>query len=352
MGSYAVLSGTSMATPYTTGAQALLYNARKRIIKGEDARRILKSTASPGKNFKHKHLASVAKQGAGLINIKNAIAVKTIVSPENIQLLDTPHFAGKSVQFKFKNMDKKTVTYTLTHETAESLVSYRGGNTFPLLEPVVQADFAQVKFSATKVTLKPGQLGRVKISFALPKSGNAAEFPLYSGYIVATPSGKGGIPVRVPYAGVKGDVAKIPIMDTKFGIPLAIANGADIAKDQKLTAADRVQVAIRLGSHSPDVRLLLVEAASGKTAGYLSTPDGPGFGPFGRNANMNSRGDDFDYFLIRWNVGQIFAEKTSTAPTTIAAGSYKIVVASQHKLSKGAYPADFEVIDASPVFTL
>ncbi|KAG0078027.1 hypothetical protein BGZ93_003546, partial [Podila epicladia] len=194
MGGYQILGGTSMATPYTTGAQALLYNAHKRVIKAVDARRILKATATPGKNFKGTLLASVAKQGAGLVNIKNAIAVQTVVSPENIQLLDTPHFAGKSIQVKLKNVGKKTVTYVLTHETAESVVSYRGGNTFPLPTPFLEKDAAKVKFSATKLTIKPGQLGRVKVQFTEPSTGKAAEFPIYSGYIVATPSGKGGIP--------------------------------------------------------------------------------------------------------------------------------------------------------------
>ncbi|KAF9271142.1 hypothetical protein BGZ74_006447, partial [Mortierella antarctica] len=144
MGGYVINSGTSMATPYTTGAQALLYNARKRVIKAVDARRILKATAIPGKNFKGTLPASVAKQGAGLVNIKNAIAVQTVVSPENIQLLDTPHFAGKSIQVKLKNVGKKTITYVLTHEAAESVVSYRGGNTFPLPTPFLEKDAAKV----------------------------------------------------------------------------------------------------------------------------------------------------------------------------------------------------------------
>ncbi|KAG0335861.1 hypothetical protein BG004_008292 [Podila humilis] len=351
MGSYAVLSGTSMATPYLTGAQALLYNAHKRILKGEDARRILKSTATPGKNYKHKHLASVAKQGGGLVNIKNAIAVKTLVSPEHIQLSDTPHFAGKTIQLKLKNLGKKTITYTLTHEASESLISYRGGNTFPLLEPVVQADFARVKFSSNKITVKPGQLGRVKVSFAQPKSGKAEEFPLYSGYIVATPSGKGEIPVRVPYAGIKGDVAKIPIMDTEFGVPVALVNGLLMDKGQKIEADNRIHLVFRLGSHSPDVRMMLVDTDSGKTAGYLSLETGPAFGPYGRNANMNIYGFAFDYHMIQWNLGEVFVDKTATKPITVPAGNYKIVVASQHKLSKGNYPADFEIIDFAE-FTL
>ncbi|KAF9204559.1 hypothetical protein CPC16_007136 [Podila verticillata] len=348
-GSYAILSGTSMATPYTTGSQALLYNAHKRIIKAVDARRILKATATPGKNFKGKSPASVAKQGAGLINIKNAVAVQAIVSPEHIQLLDTVHFAGKSVEVKIKNTGKKTATYVFSHEAAESLVSYRGGNTFPLLTPVIQQDAAKVKFSASKVTIKPGQIGRVKVQFSEPSTGKAAEFPLYSGYIVATPNGKGAIPLRVPYAGIKGDVAKIPIMDTSIGAPIASANANEIAPGQKLTSADSVNFILRLGSHSPDVRITLVEKASGKSLGYVATSQGAAWGPFGRNTNVNSAGDNYDLFVLDWIVGKVFPDKTSTTAVTAPAGAYKLVISAQHKLSKGNYPADFEVYEVADI---
>ncbi|KAF9387278.1 hypothetical protein CPC16_007137 [Podila verticillata] len=351
MGAYAILSGTSMATPYTTGAQALLYNAHKKILKAVDARRILKSTANPGKNFKGTIPASVAKQGAGLINIKNAIAVQTVISPENIQLLDTPHFAGKSIEVKIKNVGKKTATYVLTHEAAESVVSYRGGNTFPLPTPFLKKDAAKVKFSVNKLTIKPGQLGRVKVQFTEPSTGKAAEFPVYSGYIVATPSGKGAIPVRIPYAGLKGDLAKIPIFDAKLPGVLQIGEDPEdlepVTKGQKLDFTKYVSVAARLGSHSPELRFTLVEKNSDKIVGFLSTDAGLAAFPSGRNTNLN-KANKPDMWAFRWLGGKVFPNKTSKTSVSVPAGVYKVVVSAQRKNTIGG-AADFEHFDLAEV---
>ncbi|KAF9406674.1 hypothetical protein BGZ94_003009 [Podila epigama] len=347
MGAYAILSGTSMATPYTTGAQALLYNAHKKIIKGLDARRILKATATPGKNFKGKHFASVAKQGAGLINIKNAINVKTAISPEHIELRDTKTFAGKKVEIKIKNNSKKTLTYTLTHETSESLVSYRGGNTFPLLTPIVQADFAKVKFSSEKVKIKPGKTVKVKVQFTEPKTGKAEEFPIYSGFIVATPNGKDNVPVRIPYAGLKGDFSKVPIFDME-NAPLLIVDGNLPKPGQKVTASSSVLYGARLGSHTPDLRAVLVSKATGQSVGYLNTANGPAFGETGRNANLNQDGD-LELRVFRWVGAKVFPERTSTVPVSPAPGAYKVVVAAQRKFTKGDFPADFEAVEVADI---
>lgn len=234
MGSYAIRPGTSMAAPYTAGAHALLFSAHKKILRGQDARRILKSTAVPGRGFMEVYLTSVAKQGAGLINVKNAIQVKTAISPEHIQLLDTVHFAGKSVEVKIKNLGKKTTTYTLSHEASIAEVSYDAANTWPV-PPQWGFDFAKVKFSANKVTVKAGQTTKVKVQFSQPATGKAEQFPLYSGYIIATPSGKDSVSVRIAYAGVKGDIAKVPIVDSDLGFPVFQINGGQ----QPLVQANR-----------------------------------------------------------------------------------------------------------------
>ncbi|KAF9327284.1 hypothetical protein BG006_009385 [Podila minutissima] len=349
-------SGTSMATPYTAGAHALLYNAHKKILKPVEARRILKATATPGFDYKHTTPASVAKQGAGLINIKNAIAVKTIISPEHIQLLDTNNFAGKSIQVKIKNTGKKTATYVLSHEAAESVVSYRGGNTFPLLAPIIEKDAAKVTFSTTKVTIKAGQVAKVKVHFTEPATGKADEFPIYSGYIVATPNGKGSIPVRVPYAGLKGDLSKVPIQDADEGFPslqvtdIKTGKSSFPAKGKKINwTAESAFLATRLGSHTPDLRLVLVDA-EGKHVGFLNTQYGAAsFGSWGRNHYVDSRTGIIDYRTWRWIGGLVFPTADAVAPITPAAGAYKVQVASQRKFTKGAFPADFEIYTVAEI---
>ncbi|KAI1318450.1 hypothetical protein EDD11_006534 [Mortierella claussenii] len=356
LGSYAIESGTSMSSPYVAGAHALVFSAHKKVLRGQDARQILMNTAVPGRFFNHTDLAPVAKQGSGLVNVKNAITVQTLFSPDRIELLDSVHFAGKSVEVRIKNVGKKTTVYTLSHEAAESAVSYRNGNSYPLLQPILEADKATVNFSLNKVSVRPGQSVKVKVQFKEPSTGKAAEFPFYSGYIVATPQGKDTVSVRIPYAGVKGDVAQVPILDTDFGVPLlAVLNTqtnkiAPIEDGHKLDfATERPYVFIRLGSHTPELSFRLVDAVTDKLVGYLATNAGLIAGPYGRYKNVDSNNKP----LVRqysWPNGQVYADKSTITPTSVPAGDYKVIVAAQRKLTTGAnYPADFEVYKVATI---
>ncbi|KAF8940137.1 peptidase S8/S53 domain-containing protein [Dissophora ornata] len=355
MGSYAIESGTSMSSPYVAGAHALVFSAHKKVLRGQDARQILMNTAVPGRFFNHTNLAPVAKQGSGLVNVKNAITAQTLFSPDRIELLDSVHFAGKTVEVKIKNLGKRSTVYTLSHETAESAISYRGGNSYPLTAPIIENDKATVKFSQSKVTVRAGQSAKIKVQFKEPSTGKAAEFPFYSGYIVATPQGKNAVPVRIPYAGVKGDVAKVPILDTDYGVPLfAVSNkktGAitTVEKGHKLDwAVETPYIYTRLGSHTPELSLRLVNA-SGKQVGYLNTQYGLPVSEFGRSKNIDSKTGRPVIRIWSWVDNTIYADRNATTSTAVPAGNYKVVVAAQRKLTKGKYPADFEVYEVADV---
>ncbi|KAF9966197.1 hypothetical protein BGZ70_003010, partial [Mortierella alpina] len=76
-GGYTLMSGTSMATPYLAGVQALYMQSKKAKVPGRAVRQILKNTATISKSAGSKTLASAAKQGAGLVHILNAIRSTT-----------------------------------------------------------------------------------------------------------------------------------------------------------------------------------------------------------------------------------------------------------------------------------
>ncbi|KAF9276935.1 hypothetical protein BGZ74_003488, partial [Mortierella antarctica] len=187
--------------------------------------------------------------------------------------------------------------------------------------------------------------------FQEPKAGNAAHFPIYSGYVIATPASKGGVEVQVPYTGVKGDIAKVPIADQDMGFPrFAIYNAqnevvsdevtGDLVADMKTTFPG---VMIRLGSHTPDRQIRVYDDKKEFRGFVSSTFAGPAFGYAGRNENVDSEGNlAMAQFIWR---GRVFASANATAPVQLPSGTYSIVAASQHKLSKGAYPADFEVFN-------
>lgn len=83
-----------MSSPYVAGAHALLFQARKKVLRGQDARQILMNTAVPGRYFDHAELAPVPKQGSGLINVKNAISVKVRVTRNTRTNLHPARFHG------------------------------------------------------------------------------------------------------------------------------------------------------------------------------------------------------------------------------------------------------------------
>ncbi|KAG9322591.1 hypothetical protein KVV02_007904 [Mortierella alpina] len=354
-GGYAVLSGTSMSSPYTAGSHALYMQAKKSKVRGDLIRQALKNTATISKSYKSKTFASAAKQGAGLINVLNAIRTTTAISPDHIDLLDTINLQ-KTVKISIKNSGKKTETYTLSHVPADTLNLYKVGTTFPLGHPGVEASYASVVFSSSKVKIPAGKSATITLRFKEPKSAKANQFPLYSGYVVAKPDSKNGIAVNVPYTGLKGDVRNVPIMDTDSGFPALATRSADgtlgpVPKGNSTfdLKTSMPVVLTRLGSHTPDATIRVFDA-SNKFVGYMSSLEsGPAFGPAGRVTNVNSKTGKLSVATFTW-VGEVLPTKNTTVtPTKLPAGSYSVVVASQKKFSKGEYPRDFEVFDLGKI---
>ncbi|KAG0327865.1 hypothetical protein BGZ99_006670, partial [Dissophora globulifera] len=118
-GGYAVLSGTSMATPYVAGSHALYMQAKKAKAHGDDIRKVFKNTATISTNSGSKTMTSATKQGSGLINVLNAILTTTSISPDHLDLLDSG--AEKTVKIQLKNTGKQTETYTFSHIPADGL---------------------------------------------------------------------------------------------------------------------------------------------------------------------------------------------------------------------------------------
>lgn len=196
------MSGTSMATPSIAGSHALYMQAKHAKPHGDVIRKVFKNTATISKSYGSKTYTSAAKQGAGLINILNAITTTTSINPNHIDLLDTKHFV-KKVANSIKNEGKHAETYELPHLTADAYSSYSHRDSFPNPTPEIEADYASVTFSANKVKVAAGKTVKVTLCFE--------EWPIYSGFVVATLKSKGGVAVHIPTSALKEIFPRSPL---------------------------------------------------------------------------------------------------------------------------------------------
>lgn len=200
-GGYAVLSGTSMATPFTAGVYALVKSQRPDLSVAEITS-LIQSTAVPMKAQNLNIISSVTQQGGGLINAYAAIAADSQITPTQLSLLDSPKPAKQTITIK--NTSKRVKTYAISHSGASyirTLTNFTGGTeaSFMRFTNIHEAKYATAKFSKTKLSLLPGKSASVEVQFTAPGEPHPESEPIYSGYVnIETDSSS----YVVPYLGV------------------------------------------------------------------------------------------------------------------------------------------------------
>ncbi|PVH73022.1 subtilisin-like protease [Cadophora sp. DSE1049] len=224
-GSYAVLSGTSMATPFVAGVVALYMQAKGRGINPKVINSALAATANP-LNFNDgtknsTFLASVAQQGSGLVDAYQMVRGGIAISEANLALNDTANFV-KSPSFYVENTGTTSMTYILSHQPAAN--SYAFDNSYGTADnygvvsfpPQMDEKYSSVVISPSTLTIAPGAKKRVSISVTPDASLNSKLVPVYSGFIKVTSSS--GEVAGIPYAGVATKMNDIPIADPSLNI--------------------------------------------------------------------------------------------------------------------------------------
>ncbi|WVF71604.1 hypothetical protein IAT40_006412 [Kwoniella sp. CBS 6097] len=208
---WSITEGTSWSSAFVAGAAALYLNAKNNNISPDKVKAALEYSAEQlPVSVSDSSLANVAVQGAGRIQIAEAITPGAIVSPSEILLNDTAYFAG--VQYlTLTNPTKKSITYKLSNVAAGTALAYQTGLNQSNDQPVPQIpNAATVKFSQSTVYLWPGATSVVLMQFTAPQGVDPKTFPIYSGFIQVS---GGSTPVQVPYLGVAAKMKDMPVID-------------------------------------------------------------------------------------------------------------------------------------------
>lgn len=209
---YALISGTSMATPHVAGSYALIKQAFPHLGPDEILAR-LQNTAVPLKEYLAPNmLTSTTQQGSGLINAYAALYADTKVTPMELNLADSSKTVVRKLTIK--NTSKKTKKYTID-STGSAYVSAAPGvhdrDHMYSWYANNEATYASVSFSSRKVTIKAGSSATVTVSITPPKKIDAATMPLYGGFVEVTD--EAGSQYTVPYAGVPYARSSLPVLD-------------------------------------------------------------------------------------------------------------------------------------------
>ncbi|WP_328591657.1 S8 family serine peptidase [Occultella glacieicola] len=202
-GGHASNSGTSMSSPHVAGAVALYLQAHPGTTPSA-VRDVLQNNADPALwslNTGVGALEPVHRQGAGMLDIDDAILTETLVSPGKLSLGESE--AGPVTRtLTVTNTGADELTYDLTFEDAVSTGGAPYNPSFYWAESTVDMP--------ASVTVPAG--GSVEIDVSITPSADL-ELAQYGGYISLTAGA--AQPIRVPYAGFAGDYQALPLMLTE-----------------------------------------------------------------------------------------------------------------------------------------
>jgi minor extracellular serine protease Vpr len=352
-GAYATISGTSMASPHVAGAVALLEAAPD--TAAHAVRDILQNSAdpkpwwgNPGLGF----LDMVHRQGAGMLDIDDAILATTKITPGKLSLGES-EFGPATRTLTVDNSGSAAVTYDLSHVPALST----GPNTFTV---GAFTGFAAVGFSSSSVTVPAG--GSATVDVTVEANPGLADRSMYGGYIVFTPQ-DGGQAYRVPYAGFKGDYQSIPVLTSGgFGFPLVgratacirVVDGACIGGSYDIPPVDYVYDMTSIFEmpsflvhldHQARYMDMVVYNADG-------TPVHPVFNKFVEVDYLSRNSTATSFFAYTWDGTRIHSngakwDKTKMAPD----GDYYVEIRLLKALGDWNNPAHWETW-TSPVITI
>ncbi|KAI0428054.1 peptidase S8/S53 domain-containing protein [Xylaria sp. FL1042] len=278
LGSYAVISGTSMACPLVAGIYALIADVRG-TFDPATLEALIASTANPrlyNEGAGNANVpAPVPQVGAGLVQAYDAAYATTLLSKSYLAFNDSDH-GPKTLTFDIKNLGKSTVTYKLGSVGAATAYTFSDSiypDPFPGME--VTDEYAKITLSSPSVTVRPQGTASISVTVTPPKI-DGSRLPVYSGYI--TLNGTNGENLSLPYNGAVGSLYGTRVLDTGYlstsaDPDLGPVNGtASFVLSKDPTADVTIPVAVALmafGSPQLSVKLVQVKGKFTKSLGDI-----------------------------------------------------------------------------------
>jgi minor extracellular serine protease Vpr len=354
-GGFATISGTSMASPHTAGAAALILEARPH-TSPDEVRTLLQNSADPYRwTGSPAFLEPVHRQGAGLIDIDDTILSTTTVEPGKLALGESE--AGPQTRtLTVTNASASPVTYNLSNVNGLGT----GGTFGPITAANLFLNWPTVTFSQagapiTSITVPAGGSASFEATFAPDTEPDDAN-TVYGGWIVLTGGGK---TYRVPFAGYLGDYQAIRILDAgaagifpTIGRRTGVLSATDLTSVHTPVAAgavftmvgdsDKPYVLAHFAHQVRKVRIELFNAATNKRVGLALTDEYRERNSRRTGTTNDANSDVYMPFLLDGTV------KHGNGTVTVPNGSYYAVLSVEKALGDDGNPAHWETWTSNP----
>jgi hypothetical protein len=155
------------------------------------------------------------RQGAGLVDIDDALEATTQISPGKLSLGDGGD-ARATPELTIANGSRRAVTYAVSSVDGLAVIGRDVLAARQVPAPSTVEVF-QGRSPVTSVTVPP--FGRTTLRVRVTPAPDLPDDSVYGGFLVFTPSG-GAAPLRVPFAGYRGDYSATPLLSpTAYGLP-------------------------------------------------------------------------------------------------------------------------------------